>query len=161
MFFGKNLRYFSKYVQSVNRFKLEPNTLANTVKDIKWIEPTIMKPSESNYILPADPGSFPSTPSGKLAEQKFFEQVAASLPPNDIYRIPLELSKPWFDYVLWTFCASLALVVALTGDWDGLNEGHPHIFSSFQPFFKSQWNKLWEVSLDDEEIYIKERLKKI
>jgi hypothetical protein len=68
-------------------------------------------------------------PEDRKAERAYMDAVEKTLPPNDLFRIPIMLSRPWFGYVLWGYCAIVGACVVLFGNWDALSEGHPHVFS--------------------------------
>jgi hypothetical protein len=76
---------------------------------MQWTVPQPLPPvlTEIDWSrMPAPPTrSFDSfSPSDRAEERKFLDAVDACLPPNDIYRIPIALSRPWFSYVLYMYC---------------------------------------------------------
>lgn len=85
-----------------------------SIHALSWILPSPSLTSAANVALADDDGwsklppspaySFNSMePSHAQEERDFIAKLEATLPPNDFFRIPLALSKPWVGHCLWAF----------------------------------------------------------
>lgn len=127
-----------------------PDSITIAPKEINPYYPLPLPPKEMTILTAED----------EQRMQEFNATVSSIIPPNDPLQIPLELSKPWFGFALKVYCALLAVVIVLTGDWDRMTNGYPNCFSGIQGAFWAWYNGLWAVDAAEEEKLIRRRFEK-
>ena len=136
-----------------------------TTRELRWIPPKFMLESRTkktrmqklfedeewrNHLPPAPRYNLNmSDPVDRKTHQDILDSLDKHLPKWDILRIPVWTSKPWFDYVLWSYLAFVAGGIVLFGNWDDASEGEDHVFSGIRRWVFGTWHSLTSVSTDD------------
>lgn len=165
---AENLDKISNNIKKPNSIHAELILDQKSKDKLKWIPPEkplskdeIRKMQQERFAqeLPPAPRYFDQThPVDAEDEKAFMKKMNDILPPYDVRKVPYYVSQPGFQRAFKAYLVFLALVIALTADFDGLNEGNPHIFQGLRRWVFTTWGSIWALDPEEEDSLIRARI---